>query len=96
MKDFNEFENALETLEIVTRFNMNDLKTKYQNLSKEYHPDMPNGNIKKFQELNKAYKMLQNYLKEYRFGIDEEEFYRQKPFLRQQHDWFYNTKQKGK
>ena len=94
MKDYQEFEKALETLEIITKFSMQDLKLKYQKLSKLYHPDMPTGNNEKFLELNEAYKLLQNYLKEYRFEINEEDFYNQKPFLRQSNDWFYNYKKR--
>jgi len=90
MKNFEEFENALETLGIVTRFSLSDLKNRYQKLSKEYHPDMPNGNVEKFREINEAYKLLQNYLQEYRFGVNEEDFYQQKPFLKKSTDWFYD------
>jgi len=90
MKDFKDFESALETLEIVSRFTQSDLKNRYQKLSKEYHPDMQNGDIEKFREINEAYKLIQNYLQEYKFGVDEEEFYQQKPFLKKSADWFYN------
>ncbi len=90
MNSYQEFEKALEILGIVTRFSLSDLKNRYQKLSKEYHPDMQSGDIEKFREVNEAYKSLQNYLSDYRYGVNEEDFYHQKPFLRKSNDWFYD------
>ncbi|WP_321777427.1 DnaJ domain-containing protein [Sulfurimonas sp.] len=51
-----DFEQALDSLNIVTRMTNNELKNQYLRLSKKYHPDMQNGNDDKFKEVNEAYK----------------------------------------
>lgn len=38
------------------------INKKYKALSKEYHPDMPNGNIDKFKKINNAHKILKREL----------------------------------
>lgn len=55
--------NAREILELDEK--ENDLETiniKYKELARKYHPDMPNGNLEKFQALNKAHKILKKEL----------------------------------
>ena len=88
--DYEQFQKALDVLNIVSKATAQELKTKYQKLSKKYHPDMPNGNEKKFRELNEAYKTIQQYIKNYRFQLNEEEFYQQNPFSKKSSDWFYD------
>ena len=90
MSSYEDFEKALESLGIVSRFTASDLKNRYIKLSRKYHPDMPDGDDKKFKEINEAYKMIQKYIQNYRFHIDEEEFYQQNPFLKKSSDWFYD------
>ena len=85
-----KLQKALETLDIVTRITQAELKEKYLRLSKMYHPDMPDGDAKKFKEINEAYKLVNSYIQNYRFSFDEDEFYAQNPFSRKQKDWFYN------
>ncbi|NPA60128.1 MAG: DnaJ domain-containing protein [Epsilonproteobacteria bacterium] len=87
---YEDFQKALDTLGIVSRVSMQDIKNRYQKLSKVYHPDMQNGNDEKFRELNEAYKIIQKYIKSYRFKLDEDEFYEQNPFSKKSNDWFYD------
>ncbi len=87
---YEKLQKALETLDIVTRITQAELKEKYLRLSKMYHPDMPEGDAKKFKEINEAYKLVNSYIQNYRFSFDEDEFYAQNPFSRKQKDWFYN------
>lgn len=87
---YEKLQKALETLDIVTRITQAELKEKYLRLSKMYHPDMPEGDVKKFKEINEAYKLVNSYIQNYRFSFDEDEFYAQNPFSRKQKDWFYN------
>ena len=42
---------------------------------------MTDGDTKKFQEINKAYKILIKYIENYRFRFTKEEFGNQHPFL---------------
>ncbi len=88
--NYEEFQEALDILRIVSRASTSDIKRQYQKLSKEYHPDMPNGDNKKFLELNEAYKLIQKYMKNYRYSLDEDEFYKQNPFSKKSNDWFYD------
>lgn len=85
-----EFEKALEILDITTRLTHSELKNRYRKLSKRYHPDMQGGDEKKFREINEAYKLVDEYMKSFRFKLSEDEFYEQKPFLKKSKDWFYN------
>lgn len=90
MNSYEEFNKALESLGIVSRFTSADLKNRYLKLSKLYHPDMPSGNDEKFKEINEAYKLIQNYLQNFRYGVDEADFYQQNPFAKKPKDWFYD------
>jgi len=90
MSSYEEFNKALESLGIVSRFTASDVKNRYLKLSKKYHPDMPTGDDEKFKEINEAYKLIQLYLQNFRFGVDEEDFYQQNPFSKKSKDWFYD------
>ena len=90
MISYEDYESSLESLGIVSRFTMGDLKNNYLKLSKKYHPDMPQGDAQKFREVNEAYKTIQRYIQDYRFGVDEKDFYQQNPFANKSTDWFYD------
>jgi len=90
MITYEEYEKALESLGIVSRYTASDLKNRYLKLSKKYHPDMPDGDDEKFKEINEAYKIIQKYIQDFKFQVDEEEFYQQNPFLKKSSDWFYD------
>ncbi len=42
---------------------------------------MPTGDTKRFQEIQKAYKIITEYMDNFRFVFDEEEFKKQNPIL---------------
>jgi len=84
---YKEFEKAVDTLQFCTKVTYSDMKIRYRELSKLYHPDMPNGDAKKFDEITKAYKLLKTYMKEYKFSFSEEEFKEQYPFFLNTEDW---------
>lgn len=88
--DYEEFKKALEILDMITLTSYADLKERYLKLSKQYHPDMAEGDAEKFKEINEAYKIIQKYMQEFRFQLNEEEFYQQNPFSKKPGDWFYN------
>ena len=85
---YKDFDNALESLNMVTRMTNTELKSQYQRLSKKYHPDMLEGSEEKFRNINEAYKIVQTYMKNFRFSLDEEEFNRQNPLANRPDDWF--------
>ena len=76
-----EFKNAVETLDLLSLTSKEQVRKKYLKLSRLYHPDMPNGSTKKFQEIRDAYEILLQYMDNFRFVFDEEEFKRQNPIL---------------
>lgn len=84
---YKEFEEAVDSMQLCTKVTYIDLQSRYRELSKIYHPDMPTGNAQKFDEITKAYKLLKKYMKEYRFSFDEEEFLTQYPSVLNMDDW---------
>jgi len=74
-----ELEEALNTLGLPKLITESEIKKRYRDLAKEYHPDLPTGDSKKMQEIQRAYEVLMDYIKRYRFSFDEEEFRRQNP-----------------
>ncbi len=84
---YEEFEKALECMQLCTRVTFSDLQERYRELAKIYHPDTPTGDAKKFDELSKAYKLLKEYMLSYRFSFDEEEFRAQYPSILNMEDW---------
>lgn len=41
---------------------LDSINSKYKDLAKKYHPDMPEGNAEKFKEINRAHKILRREL----------------------------------
>jgi DnaJ-class molecular chaperone len=76
-----EFQNAVETLELLSLTSKEHVRKKYLKLSKLYHPDMEGGSTEKFQEIRKAYEILTEYMDNFRFVFDENEFKQQNPIL---------------
>lgn len=85
--NYEEFEKAIETMQLCTKVSYADLRAQYLKLSKLYHPDMQNADAKKFEEVSKAYKLLKNYMDSYRFSFSKEEFQDQYPSILNMEDW---------
>lgn len=85
--DYEEFEKAVDLFGILIKTSKKDLKKKYLKLSKKYHPDMPDGSHEKFQELQSAYDLLNNYIDSFEFSFDEEEFKTQFPSFTNYKNW---------
>jgi len=85
--DYEDFEKAVDLFGILTKTTKNDLKKKYLKLSKELHPDMPNGSDEKFQELQAAYDLLNSYMDGFAFSFEEEEFKTQFPSFTNYKNW---------
>ena len=76
-----EFKDAVETLQLISLTSKEQVRKKYLKLSRKYHPDMKEGDKEKFQKLQKAYEILTEYMDNFRFVFDEDEFKRQNPIL---------------
>jgi hypothetical protein len=78
--DFNQLQDAVKLFGLIGLETKNDIKQKYLKLSKTYHPDSQTGDTVKFQELNKAYKLLIKYIENFKFTFSQEEYQNQYPF----------------
>ena len=76
-----EFENAVESLELLSLTTKEHVRKKYLKLSRQYHPDMEGGSTEKFQEIREAYEILMEYMENFRFTFIDEEFKQQNPIL---------------
>ena len=76
-----EFQDAVESLELISLRTKEDIRKKYLKLSRKYHPDMEGGTTEKFQEIRAAYEVLVEYMDNFRFVFSDEEFKQQNPIL---------------
>jgi len=76
-----EFEDAVESLELLSLTSKENVRKKYLKLSRRYHPDMEGGSTEKFQEIREAYEILVEYMDNFRFVFNENEFKQQNPIL---------------
>jgi len=76
-----EFQDAVESLELLSLTSREHVRKKYLKLSRLYHPDMEGGSTEKFQEVREAYEILIEYMDNFRFVFDESEFKQQNPIL---------------
>lgn len=82
----------METLGLIGLETKDDIKKRYMALSRKFHPDMPDGSTKKFQEINKAYKILNAYVNGFKFRFTKEEFSNQHPFSVGDNEWLHKPK----
>lgn len=73
-----EIDTALEVLALPQMISQKEIKNQYHFLAKKYHPDM-GGDSERMEELNRAYRLLMNYIEEFRYTFDEEEISKQFP-----------------
>lgn len=71
-------QNALDTLGLPPFISLKDIKKRYLLLAKKYHPDRK-GNIEEMKKINRAYKILKEYIENYKFSFTEEEILKQFP-----------------
>ncbi len=69
---------ALETLNLPRLVSLKEIKSRYRELSKIYHPDINKENSKMV-EINEAYALLKAYAENFRFTFSEEEIQKQFP-----------------
>jgi len=76
----NEFQKALEVLELPPFITKDEIKTQYKYLAKKYHPDIYKDSSK-MSEINRAYELLMKYIDNFRYSFDDEEVKKQAPEL---------------
>ena len=82
-----DLQEALQILGLGDKISLREIKTRHRELVKRHHPDTGKADDQEtIQWINAAYRILLDYVTEYRFSFTEEEFYEQNPDerLRQQ------------
>ncbi len=89
MSKYQDIIEAKELLNLPERASMEEIKSNYRHLIKQWHPDKRNANDKKCNEmtikLNAAYKTIMVYCDEYKYSFAEEEV---KRYLSVEEWWF--------
>lgn len=75
-----ELQKALRIMGLRERCTLKELKVRHRELVKRHHPDRAaGGDQEAIRDVNAAYRVLLDYVSEYRFSFAEEEFYEQNP-----------------
>jgi len=78
--DYIDIQNALEVLGLPNMIRKDDIKKRYRELALLYHPDRGGeSSSQKMDEINRAYDLLMEYIDNFRFAFDEDEFKKQNP-----------------
>lgn len=85
--DYDEFQKAVDTMQVLTKLDQKGLRKNYLRLSKKYHPDAPDGSDDAFREINEAYNLLKSYMENYKFTFEKEEFLDQYPSFTNYKNW---------
>ena len=77
---YTEMQEALWILGQRERCTLKELKARHRELVKRHYPDrVAGGDQEIIRNLKAAYRVIQEYVSEYRFSFTEEEFYEQNP-----------------
>ena len=74
-----QIKKALDILGMPSMVTRRDIKERYRQLAKRYHPDLTGGEAEMMEEIVRAYEILMDYIDSYRFSFDEDEITRQFP-----------------
>jgi len=75
-----DLQAALLILGLSERSTLREIKSRYRQLVKRHHPDTGNADDQGIiRKVNAAYRIVLDYVTEYRFSFAEEEFYEQNP-----------------
>lgn len=78
-------DKARKILGLGEETNREEIKEKYRELMKKYHPDKTSNNkdyLEKAQNINRAYKVITSYCDEYKFSFSRQEVERMNPDLK--------------
>lgn len=76
--DYSELKEALRVLGLGERVTLQDIKARHRKLVKLHHPDTnAESEPEAIRQINSAYRIILDYISEYRFSFSENEFYEQ-------------------
>ena len=71
------FKEALSFMGLPSFVTYQEIKDRYKQLAKKYHPDKNSFDDKNMQKLNQYYHLLKTYIENYRFSFSKEEISKQ-------------------
>ncbi len=78
-----DLQEALRVLGLGERASLKEIKAQQRKLVKRHHPDTGNtSDPEMIRKVNAAYRIVFDYVSEYRFSFAEDEFYEQNPEAR--------------
>lgn len=80
---YTELQDALRALGLGERATLKEIKSRHRQLVKRHHPDVDvAAEPEAIRRINAAYRVVLDYLVDYRFSFAEAEFYEQNPEAR--------------
>lgn len=77
---YDELTRAIALFDLPQRVTLRQIKNRHRELVKRYHPDGGEVNDPELiRAINAAYKIIRDYVENYRYSFAEEEFYEQNP-----------------
>ena len=67
-----KIKNALRELQLFPPVTYKEIKSRYREFSKKYHPDICSDS-NKFQSINEAYTILKHYIEDFRYDFSDDE-----------------------
>lgn len=75
-----DLKTSLQLFGLGERASLREIKARHRALVKRHHPDTgTESDPEMIRQVNAAYRVLLDYVTEYRFSFSEEEFYEQNP-----------------
>ncbi len=92
-----EIDRALEILGLPTLITKQDIKDRYIQLARRYHPDI-GGDSRRMEEINRAYELLNSYIDGFRYSFDDDEVEKRYPngIYNERFEPFGNSKKDSK
>lgn len=86
---YKELRAALKIFDLGERATLKEIKGRHRELVKLHHPDADSSSDgDSIRKVNAAYRVLIDYVTDYRFSFAEQEFYEQNPDERLRHQFF--------
>lgn len=86
---YKELQLAMAVFGLEERASLRQIKSRHRELVKRHHPDLgAAGESEEIRKVNAAYRVLLDYLSDYRFSFGEAEFYEQNPEERLRRQFF--------